>query len=214
MTALLALMVLSQGPNTDAEIFVDRGETFIRAGSANGLAVGAGLEVLDAKKREPVGTAVVMEVWESLARVNLDSKSVAYAALKVARVKKGEVAAAAAQPEPAAKAPAPVPAPVVVRSTPIPVPTGPNTLDGFVTITGADRGRRVIIKNRSNRDWHNCDVRLADGRHYWIGDLDTGDDEGVMLFRFEHDGPPPTQPLFEGVAVMCREGAGKFPISL
>lgn len=210
VTALIALVVLAQGPNTDAEIFVDRGETYLRAGQANGLSVGAGLEVLDAKKREPVGTAVVMEVWDSLARVSLDSKATAHGPLKVARVKKE----AAAAPAPVA---APAPGPVVAaapRAVPIPVPTGPNTLDGHVTINGIDKGRRVIIRNRSNRDWHNCDVRLADGRHYWIGDLDAGDDDGVMLFRFEHDGPPPLQPLFEGIAVTCREGAGKFPISL
>ncbi len=218
MNAILALLVLSQSPNTDAEIFLDRGETYIRAGQLNGLEVGAALEVLDAKSRQPVGTAAVMEVWESLSRVSLDSKSVAYAPLKVARVgKRAEVVAlpvpqVQAQPQPQAADPlGPVPP---VNSKPVPAGEKGMWLDGQVKITGVSEGRRVVIKNRSNRDWHNCDVRLPNGKHYYIGNLDEGEDDGVMLFRFEYERgvapPPPT----EGITVLCREGTGRFPISL
>jgi hypothetical protein len=215
MTHLLALLVLTQSPNTDAEIFVDRGETYIRAGQINGLEVGSALDVLDAKTRQPVGAALVMEIWESLSRVSLDSKAAAYGPLKVARVQR--------RPEPIAQQQMPAPLPPD-DIAPAPLPSGPMPtrppqqqgawLDGQVTMTGAGSGRRVIIKNRSNRDWHNCDVRLPNGKHYWIGDLDAGDDEGVMLFRFDYErGAPIPQPT-EGVAVVCREGMGRFPISL
>ena len=215
MTALIALMVLCQSPNTDAEIFVDRGETYIRAGLMNGLEVGAALEVFDAKSRQPIGSATVMEVWESLSRVNLDSKSAAHAPLKVARVmKRPEPVAQAPQgqayPEPQAAPPAAAPLPM----KPIPQ-TGPGPfLDGEVTMIGAGQGRRIIVKNKSNRDWHNCDVRLPNGKHYWIGDLDAGDDDGVMLFRFDFDRTGPIPQPAEGVGIVCREGSGRYPISL
>lgn len=208
MTALLVLLVLSQSPNTDAEIFVDRGETYIRAGLVNGLDVGTPLEILDAKSRQPAGSALVMEVWESLSRVSLDSKAAAHAPLKVARVLRRPEAVS---PEPAPAAARPDLAPTPAR--PQPLGQGPG-LDGHVAITGVDKARRVIIQNRSNRDWHNCDVRLPNGKHYWIGDLDEGDDEGVMLFRFDHDRNGPVQPAGEGIVVVCREGAARFPISL
>ncbi len=216
MTALLALLVLSQSPNTDAEIFIDRGETYLRAGQLNGLEIGSALEILDAKSHQPVGSALVMEVWGSLSRVSLDAKAQAYAALKVARVQR--------RPEPIARLqqPEPLPpdeAPAVAAPAPIPLPPAnarpPGAwLDGAVRITGEGAGRRVIIKNQSNRDWHNCDVRLPNGKHYWIGDLDEGDDDGVMLFRFDYDRGAPPQPRMEGITVVCREGTGRFPISL
>lgn len=210
MTVLLALLVLSQSPNTDAEIFIDRGETYIRAGTLNGLEVGAALEVLDTKSRQPVGSAVVMEVWESLSRVNLDTKAVAYTSPKVARVLR--------KPDPVVMAPQPAgpePMPAAPQQPTRSQPGGQGAwLDGQVTITGYGEGRRVIIKNRSTLDWHNCDVRLPNGKHYFIGDLDAGDDDGVMLFRFDHDRNAPPLPKMEGISVVCREGTGRFPISL
>ena len=58
MIALLALLVLSQSPNTDAELFVDRGETYIRAGTANGLEVGS--PGLISSVPEPTGWALAL----------------------------------------------------------------------------------------------------------------------------------------------------------
>jgi hypothetical protein len=199
MTALIALLVLSQSPTIDAEVFVDRGETYIRAGEAHGLQVGIGLEVLDAKSRASIGTAVVMEIWESLARVSLDAKATSHPTLKVVRVSK------AAEPLPALAVAEPLPAPAPLPPAQPPVA---NALIGHVTTNGA----RLIIYNSSNRDWHNCDVRLPNSRHYRIGDLDAYRDEGVMLFRFEHDGTPYTQSNW--VTVQCREGVSRFPLNL
>src|SRR4051812_45988703 len=124
MTALIALL-LTQSPTLDAEVFVDRGETYLRAGSNHGLQVGNGLEILDPKTRLPVGSGVVMEVWESLARLSLDSKAAAHPTLKVVRVSKP---AADAQdfyvnpaPRPGPSAPPPPPAaPVAVGPRPPP----------------------------------------------------------------------------------------------
>jgi hypothetical protein len=53
------------------ELFEDRGSTYVRAGSAEGLQVGSALEVL------PQGSGTVMEVWAHLARVNLDPAALA-----------------------------------------------------------------------------------------------------------------------------------------
>jgi len=214
MTALLALLVLSQSPNIDAEVFLDRGETYLRAGQANGVEIGAALQVFDAKSRAPVGTAVVMEVWESLSRVNLDSKALAYVPLKVARVgRMPEVAPPPAPPPPAPVVNAPPP-PEPTRSQPAAAGQQGAWLDGTVRLTGDGARRRVVVLNKSNRDWHNCDVRLPNGKHYVIGDLDEGADDGVMLFRFEWDRGTPPPPQTDSITVTCREGVGRFPISL
>ncbi len=214
MTALLALLVLSQSPNIDAEVFLDRGETYLRAGQANGVEIGAALQVFDAKSRAPVGTAVVMEVWESLSRVNLDSKAIAYVPLKVARVgRQPEVAPVPAPPPAAPVVAAPLP-PEPTRSQPVAATQQGAWLDGTVRITGDGARRRLLVVNKSNRDWHNCDVKLPNGKHYNIGDLDEGEDDGVMLFRFEWDRRVPPPAPTDAITVTCREGTGRFPINL
>jgi hypothetical protein len=73
--ALVLALSLSSTPQYD--LFTDRGDTFVRAGSRKGLKVGAELTLLgekigDTDERRVVGTANVMEVWDTIARVNID----------------------------------------------------------------------------------------------------------------------------------------------
>src|SRR4051812_4307355 len=74
----LAPVALAQPKANAVELFVDKGDTFARAGSEQGLKVGSALIVLgptigDTQERRRVGTATVLEVWGSLARVSLDA---------------------------------------------------------------------------------------------------------------------------------------------
>ena len=69
--------------------------------------------------------------------------------------------------------------------------------------------RRFIIYNLDNFDWHNCKIRLPDGRGYdRMEELRAQSDEGIMMFRFE-----PGMALRDAsglVTVYCTEGAGRF----
>jgi hypothetical protein len=63
---LPALMLLAAAP-ASYELFTADGDVFVRAGSKQGLQVGVELKVAGG------GTAVVMEVWETKARISLDA---------------------------------------------------------------------------------------------------------------------------------------------
>jgi hypothetical protein len=95
---------------------------------------------------------------------------------------------------------------------PMPVSNLP-ALKGRVTVAGAGDLRRITVYNSSNHDWHDCDVRLPNNKHYLLGDLEEGDSEGIMFFRFEYDGVPKMAPLNQ-VFVICTEGVGQFNVSL
>ena len=56
------------------ELFEDRGEMFVRAGTKEGLTVGSQVKLLGEEKRA-IGSASVMEVWDSIARINPDVKA-------------------------------------------------------------------------------------------------------------------------------------------
>ena len=103
---VLVLAVARTAFAEDAELFVDRGETFIRAGSDQGLQRGVAIDVLAGKGGKKVGSATVMEVWPSLARVNLDEG----ARTDKTPVKYATLGAAKAQPPVAPTPPPPPPA--------------------------------------------------------------------------------------------------------
>src|SRR5262245_25444777 len=86
--ALCAVLASSAASAQEAwETFNDKGGTFIRAGSKQGLAVGSELSMYkDGADATVQGTATVMEVWDALARLNLDSAATK-AGAKFARLK-------------------------------------------------------------------------------------------------------------------------------
>jgi hypothetical protein len=88
-----------------------------------------------------------------------------------------------------------------------------SALIGYATANGAGDLRRIVVYNNSPTDWHDCDVRLPNNRHFRMGDLEHGENDGVMLFRFDYDGAPPWPP-FNGVTLVCREGVGRFNLTL
>jgi hypothetical protein len=88
---LLALAVLAAAPDA-YELFSSDGEVFVRAGTKQGLKVGVELKVTGG------GSAVVMQVWETKARVSLD------AAAKKSGGKTASLAGAAPPPCPESQA--------------------------------------------------------------------------------------------------------------
>lgn len=73
---LLLMVVLAAQPRF--EVFKDKGEFFVRAGTVQHLRVGAefrllGEQVADTGEYRTVGKAVVLELWPTLARVSLDA---------------------------------------------------------------------------------------------------------------------------------------------
>lgn len=226
MTAIILAALLAQSPAPEPEVFIDRGETYVRVGYQQGLTKGVTIDIVEKGGGKVVGTAVVMEVWDGLSRVSLDSSSSAFKGMKLARLR-GAIAAAAppaaGQPPPVAAAvpppppppggPAPVAAPAPQAGQPPPAaPPGMvavRALTARVVVSGGlDNGRRFIIYNLDSFDWHSCKIALPDGRGYRMGDLRSQADEGIMLFRFDV-GQAPRDP--QGlVTVRCEEGAGRF----
>lgn len=81
---LVILAALAASP-TSVELFTDKGEMFIRAGTQAGLRVGQEVRVLgeriaDTQERRTAGHLTVLEVWDSLARVSLDAAAQAVTA--------------------------------------------------------------------------------------------------------------------------------------
>ena len=86
----LALLLLAAEPQFD--VFTDRGELFVRAGTKDGLKVGIELQLV------PAGKATVMEVWDKLARIAPDE---AGKKAKAALLPAPSAPPAVAAPEPA-----------------------------------------------------------------------------------------------------------------
>ncbi len=211
MTVLILAAVLSQAP----EVFLDRGETYVRMGSSQGLSKGTTLDIVSAESKQAVGTAVVMEVWDGLARVNLDTAASAFKGLRLAKARAPSISVV-----PQAVAPVPPPPPPGGGGGGVPGVQGGGVnppqvatqrpLHARVQISGGlVDARRFIIYNLDNFDWHGCKIRLPDGRGYdKLEELKANSDEGIMMFRFE-----PGMALRDAsglVTVYCAEGMGRF----
>ncbi len=121
MISLMVVVSLSQAPAAAPEVFVDRAETYVRIGFNQGLTKGATVEIVSADKRAHLGTAVVMEVWDSLARVNMDTAAASYKGPKIARLQGAAPAAAADARAPLVAAEPPPPPPAAVPAAKAPV---------------------------------------------------------------------------------------------
>lgn len=217
MTLLVVSLVLVQAGNV--EVFADRDETYVRAGASQGLQVGQSLNIT-AKDGKAVGSAVTLEVWDSLARVHLDEAAQKFHGAKRVQLGKGEPAAEAETAE------ATTPAAQLKDEGDEPAaeddeendnkPSAPGELRGRASAIGIWQGKRITIENASKTDWHNCKLRLPDRRRFEMGDLAHHDSEHVMLFRFEGgDGlfSSSEKPL-DSIQVKCDEGMTKLKLAL
>ncbi len=191
----LALLVVSlcavAFAEPPAELFTDKAETYVRAGSRSGMTVGQKLLVFsDAAGAQRVGSGMVMEVWESMSRVSLD---------EAAKKGKARFAARDVPAEPLAQPPPP-PATTPLSARPL---VGP-PLRGHV-----QRGNmgRIIIYNDSDTHWTGCEARLPDDSVFRFGQLAPRSDEGILSIKFLREGLPANDRL----AVQCDQGEASFP---
>ncbi len=213
MTLLVVSLVLAQASNV--EIFSDRDETYVRAGTAQGLQVGQALNVTS-KDGKPVGSAVTLEVWEALARVKLDEPAEKFHGPK--RVQLGPAPQAEPEEQAGAQPKAEdeeTPDAEQGNDDDDSKPVAPGALRGRASAIGFWQGKRITVENASKTDWHHCKLRLPDRRRYELGDLASHDSEHVMLFRFEGgDGlfSSSDKPL-DSIQVKCDEGATRLKLT-
>lgn len=197
---------------TEVELFTDRGDLFVKAGTNHGVQVGASLTILgdrigNTAERRRVGTATVMEVWPTLSRVVLDDAAKAdkaakkYVALSQGKVveapPEGAPGAAPARPEKAEK---PAGAP----------PAGAVELKGHATFGGAGPWKVLRLWNDGAYSWSSCNVALMPGnRAYKMPRLKARDVESIALSNFVWKGPE-LDVTHTWVDVRCAEGSGKF----
>ncbi len=192
LLAPLLLCLAARAQSATAELFEDRGGTFVRAGTKQGLAVGTQVALAaDAQGAKPAGSGTVMELWESMARLSLDE------------------AARKAKPRYAVLAPA---APIATGSsglTPPPPPPGPAVLRGPPLQGRVEWGNlgRIILYNEGATPWNDCELRLPDESVYRVRHLDGRSDEGILSLKFRKEDVPANDRLM----VSCDQGDAIFP---
>lgn len=210
--SLLLLLVLgaakSFGGETAVEIFTDKGDTFVRAGSEAGLQKGTVITVLGdliatTTERRRIGTAVVMETWPTLSRISLDDTAKAASAAKKFGAVPGPVTKGAAVPPPP---PPPSPTPGAGK---VDAPPAAGTLVGHATFKGAGPWMLLQLYNDGTVRWSDCVLELQANRFYNLRELKAQDHEAIALSNFVLRGPE-----FQGdaswVKVKCAQGASTF----
>lgn len=211
----------------EVELFTDKGDVFIKAGTNAGAEVGTELTILGDKianteERRRVGSGTVMEVWPTLARLALDDAARADKAAKKyvallngklvtgapvkgdAKPQKGKKDAAAAPGAAPAAAPAAPPA-----AAPAAAPSG-GALSGHATFGGAGPWKLLRLWNDGSFSWSSCSLALMPGnRVYKMPRLKAKDVESVALSNFEWKGPE-IDVTHTWVDVKCAEGSAKF----
>jgi hypothetical protein len=186
---LFAVLALSlpafAGSKDTAEVFTDKGETFIRAGSRQGLVKGSKVTILgdrigDTQERREVGSASILESWPDLARVSLDSGAAAATGERVAKLAKQEHAKAK------------VAAPLKGK---------------------AERSLgRIIVYNQSPNNWSDCELRIADQKHTKLPKLEANDHETFLSAKFGKDEFKKEDVPADMLLVRCKEGESKFKL--
>jgi hypothetical protein len=216
MNLLVVSLVLAQAGNV--EVFSDRDQTYVRAGTAQGVEVGQSINITS-KDGKAIGSAVTLEVWEALARVKLDEPAEKFAGAKRAVVAR---AAGAAQAEAQSSAEltenddSPPAQEQADDDDDDAKPVAQGELRGRASAIGFWQGKRITVENTSKTDWHNCKLRLPDRRRYDLGDLAHKDSEHVMLFRFQGgEGlfSSSDRPL-DSIQVKCDEGSTRLKLAM
>lgn len=91
LVASLLSTLTGTGPQGAVELFVDKGDVFIRAGANMGLTIGSeviilGDEIAETGEYRSVGRATVLEVWTTLARIRVDDRALQHGAPRYARL--------------------------------------------------------------------------------------------------------------------------------
>ena len=201
VSVLLLLLAAPALADDGVELFIDKGDTYIRAGSDSGLQRGTALEVV-AKGGKRIGSAVVMEVWPSLARVNL------YEAARADKSASKYVTLSKAPAAPAAPSAPPPPPPA--PPPPAQKPAAPAALKGFAKYGGAGPWTALQVFNENDYDWTNCTVTMMPmNSSYFMKYLRAGDHEMIGRGNFsnrDYSGDPTS------VRMKCAQGEGTIPV--
>ena len=160
------------------EVMEDKGEHYLRAGSADGIDMGTEVQMVgpaESDGRRPLyGVAVVMELkGDHLARLRPDKSppagSTLFASFTPEPKEKDKPRTTRRQPArntpPAAPAnPAPPAPPVVAEPEPEP-------LKGAARIRGALFAKQFVIQNSESRPWTKCELRLPSNKRYLMARL-------------------------------------------
>lgn len=203
--ALMTALALHANPNV-VDMFVDKGDTFIKAGKKQGLKVGSDVTVLgdrigDTDEYRSAGTATVMEVFDSISRVALDDEAKKHKEAKHVRIgsaggsggSKGAAKGSTTKAEPAAAA------------------EEGGGLKGTAKIIGFGPARQITVHNNGTTNWSNCELRLPTNKRYMMAALKAGDQESIVLPRFSQDGVELDKPL-DHLMVKCDQGSASFPM--
>ncbi len=213
IAVVVLLAVPAWADDFAVELFTDRGETFIRAGSDQGIEMGVALDVFAGKAgaRKKAGTATVMEVFPALARVSLDAAAAAAAEKGPRFVLLPQKDGVAPPPPPPPSSPAaPKRRPAGAGTDAVADPTQADKLIGHAEYGGVGVWAVVTLYNDSAFDWVDCSVTLApSGGKYRLEKLRAHDHERIARIRFEgiNDAYDPTT-----ATVSCVIGSATFKL--
>ncbi len=178
-----------------AEVFADKGETYIRAGSSQGVGLGTSLSVVGPDDRKVLGTATVLEVFPGMARVSLDDAATKASGKKYVRLTAAKQTTSAPSGGDAAPA--------------------AGGLIGHAAFSGVGPavGHKVVVYNDGAVEWTHCDLRLPTNLHYLLERLPAKQSESIMVFKFKQDGAAYDRPI-DSITVKCSQGRAKFTFSM
>ncbi len=205
----LCVVVSASAFADEVELFIDHGDTFIRAGTDQGLQRGTTVVILAGKERKPVGNANIMEVWAQLSRVSLDEPARADKTPQKYAVVAGAKTAQPVTPvpPPPAAVPSPSPAPPPPAAVP-PAPRAPATpegaLLGHAVFRGAGRWKMLQLSNDNAFNWSQCQLTLMPNKQqYALPALRSQDHESIAWSNFSGDDRDKDP---QWVWVRCAEG--------
>ena len=184
------------------EVFFDRGQVYLRAGSDEGVTMGARVQVVgpaEDGKRPLYAIGTAMEVTPHLTRLHTEvGPKVLRGGGDLFGAYDGRAAVAAAPAQPADPAPAHPPAPPpAVSAVPL---KGKANMGAF---------NRLYLTNSNDFNWTKCELRLPNNKRYTLGPLAAQAEDTVNLGRFVQDGVE-TEVEVNFVNVKCAEGSAKF----
>jgi hypothetical protein len=217
-----------------SEIFLDHKETFVRAGTKQGLEKGSEVVVVGKPNasgaRAKLGTAVVMDVFPAMSRLSLDKASAAAKGDRYVVVPSSAPAVVIAEKVAEKPAEKPVPVAKAAPEKPEDLDRTPNfhkpendgyeqakppekKLKGRASSIGFGPVRRIRLQNENAFAWTKCELRLANNKHYLMDHLGAGEDDGIALPRFVQDGTERDVEI-NNVTVKCAEGSATFTFGL
>ncbi len=215
LVGLCSLVCFAEEPY---EVFVDRAETYVRAGTANGLELGQQVTIWGdliptTKERRRAGTGTVMEIWPSLARISLDDAARNDKAAKKFAAFEPKRRPGTVPPPPLPPTQAPAAGPMdggrapMSGEAPARLPNG--VLRGHAAFRGAGPWMVLTLWNDETFEWTKCGLTLPGGLTYTLPQLRAGDHESIALSNFVQQGPERDVPR-DSVTVRCTQGASKF----